>query len=114
MSFKEYLEESHTDDTTDTLSEAMKDAKKIDFSEYETGVTNSIEALQKAGFGVKFDEKTMSGEASYLGHKVKFSVGSENLYFDIPSTFVKGASKEGAKALMGFMEVIVNYGGIRR
>jgi hypothetical protein len=95
---------------TNALSERLVDATKIDFSNFESGVENSVTALIEAGFRVKFNVDTLEGVASYKGLKVDFTTGGENLYFELPKFYFKSAPEDAAKAVKNLLGEVSNWG----
>ena len=74
--------------------------------EYDTTTSNILKAFESAGFKVKFNDKTMSGDATLSAMKVKFDAGGENLYLTLPEVHTKQAPKETINALKDFLKVI--------
>ena len=93
------------------LSEKLKDASKLDFSQSESNVEDSIKALTDAGFRVKFDTASNEGVASHKGLAVDFTVGGENLYFTLPEFYFKSAADDAAKAVKDLLGEVSNWGG---
>jgi len=84
---------------------------KINMDELPTAMASSLEHLMKTFKKVKFNADKQTGTFVYRGDELKFSLGSENFYFELPRMFVKGGTVEAANAIKKLLDVVNNWGG---
>ena len=95
----------------EVMTEGMKDASKLDFSQYDSNATEILQGMVSKGMKVKVNENTLKGVASYKGINVNFSIGGENLYIELNRLYTKEAVKPTLDGLTKFLDVIHNFGG---
>lgn len=93
------------------LDERLVDIKKINRDELDSGLANSLDAMQDAGFKAKYDVAKGEGTFYYGGVEGTFSAGGENLYFTLPQIYFKSAPKEGVEAVKKMLDVVYDFGG---
>jgi hypothetical protein len=92
------------------FTEAMKKVKSSNMGSEFGDWKTIIQILEKNGFkNIKLDDNSGEGTVDLGSKTIKFSLGSENFYFELPELYTKSSPEETVKLIKKFIKDIDNW-----